>query len=460
MNAPALLIAGTHSGCGKTTVTLGLMAALRRRGLTVRPFKCGPDFIDPSLHRMVCGTLSYNLDCRMCGEDFVRTSFGRHNPPGDHGIAVVEGVMGLFDGGTGSAAHLAKTLGLPVLLVVDVRSAAESVAAVVKGFATLDPELSLSGVICNRVASARHEALIRGAMAQTGVPIVGFLPREERIAIPSRHLGLNMGEEEPLGPAALERLAALVEEQLDISGVLALAERAAVQPAVPPGAGLLRPCRGQAGPGLDNDAQDCGPVRLGVARDAAFCFYYEDNLELLSRAGAELLFFSPLADAELPAGLGGLYLGGGYPELFAERLSGNTALRAAVLDFSRRGAPVYGECGGFMYLCETLQDLDGHSWPMAGVFPFACVMNPRLRSLGYREPEQRRATFFGPAGMRLFGHEFHYSSLSSPPQDGAWQDGGYTRDKTLAGYIHLHWGRTPEAAAALVQACRAFVRQN
>ena len=184
------------------------------------------------------------------------------------------------------------------------------------------------------------------------------------------------------------------------------------------------------------------------------------NLELLRRAGAELLFFSPLADAELPAGLGGLYLGGGYPELFAERLSGNTALRAAVLDFSRRGAPVYGECGGFMYLCETLQDLDGHSWPMAGVFPFACVMNPRLRSLGYREPEQRRATFFGPAGMRLFGHEFHYSSLSSPPQGGAWQDGGYTRDKTLAGYIHLHWGRTPEAAAALVQACRAFVRQN
>ena len=241
MNAPALLIAGTHSGCGKTTVTLGLMAALRRRGLTVRPFKCGPDFIDPSLHRMVCGTLSYNLDCRMCGEDFVRASFGRHNPPGDHGIAVVEGVMGLFDGGTGSAAHLAKTLGLPVLLVVDVRSAAESVAAVVKGFATLDPELSLSGVICNRVASARHEALIRGAMAQTGVPIVGFLPREERIAIPSRHLGLNMGEEEPLGPAALERLAALVEEHLDISGVLALAERATVQPAVPPEAGLLHP---------------------------------------------------------------------------------------------------------------------------------------------------------------------------------------------------------------------------
>lgn len=466
--APALLIAGTHSGCGKTTLTLGIMAALRRRGLQVRPFKCGPDFIDPSLHEMVSGRISRNLDVRMCGEAFVRASFARHNPPGpaNVSIAVVEGVMGLFDGAEGSAAHLAKTLGLPVLLVVDVRSAAESVAAVVKGFTCLDPQLSVAGVICNRVGSARHAELIREAIAGIDVPLLGFLPREAAISIPSRHLGLHMGEENPLDQAALATLANLVEEHLDMALLLDIAAQAgkntktsADEHSNKPDVAILA------------DRASAKAVRIGLAKDPAFCFYYADNLDMLHAAGAELVPFSPLADTVLPQDLQGLYLGGGYPELHATRLAANSAMRTAIRRFSEAGGPVYAECGGFMYLCEDLRDLEGLTHSMCGVFPFHCAMNAKLRRLGYRHPLQKQASFFGPAGLRLSGHEFHYSSLEHLPQESqnkkshnticAWQldtgqEEGYQRNNTLAGYIHLHWGRTPQAPAAFVHACQTF----
>ena len=459
-SAPALLIAGTHSGCGKTTVTLGIMAALRRRGLQVRPFKCGPDFIDPSLHEMITGVPSRNLDVRMCGEAFVRDTFFRHNPPGQaqqgqEGIAVVEGVMGLFDGAEGSAAHLAKTLRLPVVLVVDVRSAAESIAAVVKGFASLDAELQLAGVLCNRVGSARHEALIRTALAPLGIPLLGFLPREEQIAIPSRHLGLHMGEENPLDAEAQLALAELIEKHLDLPLLLDLARQYRVQETAP------------ASSPFTVAASKGAPVRIGVARDAAFCFYYQDNLDMLRAAGAELVFFSPLAETSLPDKLQGLYLGGGYPELHAAMLAENTGMRTAIRRFSEAGMPIYAECGGLMYLCQSLRDQGGIEHAMCGVFPFACEMNARLRRLGYRHAKQQQATIFGPADMVLSGHEFHYSSLcpdSLPPKQDtscAWlldsgQQEGYQRNHTLAGYVHLHWGRTPQAPAAFVQACRSF----
>ena len=275
---PALLIAGTHSGCGKTTVTLGIMAALGRRGLAVQPFKCGPDFIDPTLHRMVTGRVSRNLDIRMCGRDFVRRTFYQNSRGND--CAVIEGVMGLFDGGEGSAATLAKTLDLPVILVIDVRSAAESVAAVVKGFATLDPEVRLAGVICNRIGSAKHQEMVAAAIrAHSDLPVIGFLPRREEVSIPSRHLGLHMGEEHPLRGEAQAQLAQLVEDYLDLDLLL----RIGGEHREPPDAGTMA-----APPASEKKA------RLGVARDAAFCFYYEDNLDLLREAGADLVFFSPL----------------------------------------------------------------------------------------------------------------------------------------------------------------------
>nr|WP_320011141.1 cobyrinate a,c-diamide synthase [uncultured Desulfobulbus sp.] len=444
MSFPALLIAGTHSGCGKTTLTLGVMAALARRGLAVQPFKCGPDFIDPSLHQMVTGRISRNLDVRMCGADFVRRSFRKNGAGCD--CAVVEGVMGLFDGGEGSAAHLAKTLDLPVFLVIDVRSAAESVAAVAHGFATLDPSLRLAGVICNRVGSAKHRQMIADAIETfCEVPVLGFLPRNEAVSIPSRHLGLHMGEEHPLKGEGLEELVSLIEGHLDLERMLGIARQRPTTMESAPIAPLV-----EAG----------APVRIGVARDAAFCFYYEDNLDLLRDAGAELIFFSPLEDAGLPTNLQGLYLGGGYPELHAATISHNQRLRTEILAFAQAGHPVYAECGGFMYLCQAITDQEGVQFPMVGLYPFSARMQPRLRSLGYRQPMVETDCLLAPRGTVLHGHEFHYSTIEEgapPPVAYHLADGrgeGFLVNNTLAGYIHLHWGRTPQAAARFAQACR------
>ncbi len=443
MSFPALLIAGTHSGCGKTTLTLGVMAALARRGLAIQPFKCGPDFIDPSLHRMVTGRVSRNLDVRMCGADFVRRTFHKNGAGCD--CAVVEGVMGLFDGGEGSAAHLAKTLDLPTILVIDVRSAAESVAAVAHGFATLDPGVRLSGIICNRVGSDKHRQMIAEALgAHCDLPLIGFLPRNEAVSIPSRHLGLHMGEEHPLQGTGLEQLINLIENHLDLDLLLKIAgQRTAL---VEPSTGPLVEC----GP----------PVRIGVARDAAFCFYYEDNLDLLVEAGAELVFFSPLHESALPPRLDGLYLGGGYPELHAQALSGNSGLREEIRRFAEEGKPVYAECGGFMYLCHSITDQDGARFPMVGLYPFSARMQPRLRSLGYRQPLVEHDCLLATRGTVLHGHEFHYSTIENSdtfPAAYHLADGrseGFLHHNTLAGYIHLHWGRTPQVAARFAQACR------
>ncbi len=440
---PSLLIAGTHSGCGKTTVTLGIMAALRQRGLTVQPFKCGPDFIDPSLHLAVTGRVSRNLDIRMCGPDYVRKCFSRHAPADSQSISVIEGVMGLFDGGSGSAAELAALLNLPVLLVIDVRSMAESAAAVLRGFESLDPRIRMAGVIFNQVGSERHLRLVSEAVRQhCRAEIIGALPRDSGISLPSRHLGLHLGAE-----VALDRqlLVSLMEEHLNLDRLLAIAAEARVPP-VPPVALI----------------ESVGKVRLGVAWDEAFCFYYQDNLDLLQAAGAELFFFSPLHDTALPENVDGLYFGGGYPELHAALLAANESLRAQVLAFSRAGRPVYAECGGFMYLCEAIVDSEGGRHEMAGVFPVTARMGRQLRRLGYRRMEMLADTLLGPAGSVLCGHEFHYSDIDPMPEQAqrvyALDDGraeGYLLGNTLAGYVHLHWGGTPEAARCFVRAMLA-----
>ena len=436
----AFIIAGTHSGCGKTTLTLALMAALKKRGLRVMPFKCGPDFIDPTLHRQVTGEVSRNLDVRMCGEEFVRSCFRTHAPRG--GVSVIEGVMGLFDGGRGSAAHLATLLDIPVILVVDVRSAAESVAAVVKGFESLRDDVRVAGVIFNRVGSGRHVQLVRKAVEKyCRAEIIGAMPRDSHIVMPSRHLGLHMGDEFQLN---IERLATLAGEHLDLDWLLELAGG---------------PETGGSEPARQSGNQAAGTVRLGLAWDEAFCFYYQDNLDLLKRAGAELVVFSPLHDQALPGGLDGIYLGGGYPELHAQRLAANQGMRQAIHAFSRSGRPVYGECGGFMYLCRAIVDQEGNEHPMAGVYPVRARMGARMRRLGYRRVELDRAGLFGPSGTFCYGHEFHYSEIEEMPpgisrsyllDDGRRE--GYCRDNTLAGYVHLHWGRTPGAAGAFVRA--------
>lgn len=417
---PAIVIAGTHSGCGKTTLACGVMGALRGRGLVVQPFKVGPDFIDPSHHTAICGRPCRNLDPFMMGEDGVVQTFVSASAGAD--IAVVEGVMGLYDGleggDLGSTAQVAKILGAPVVLVADVGGMSRSAHALVRGYTTFDPAVRFAGVIFNRVGSSRHRQMIEEELS---VPALGWVPTEKDKAVSSRHLGLAMA-----GEASMAAFGQVCEEHCDLDAIVAAASSA---PAFVPG-----PVGKCASPRLS----------LGVARDAAFCFYYQDNLDLLRRAGAALVFFSPLADP-LPD-VDGLYLGGGYPELHAEALSRSPctrAIHAAAAD----GMPVYAECGGLVYLCEHLAaDAD---YSMAGVLPADARMNRRFQALGYVEAESTGTSPILPAGLTFRGHEFHYSSVE-PARDarfalrlargrgiGDGQD-GLSEHAVLAGYSHAY----------------------
>ncbi len=428
----AFIIAATRSGSGKTLLTVGIMAALVRRGLTVGPFKCGPDFIDPTLHRLVVDRASDNLDLFMMGEECCRRIF--HRNAAEIAVRVVEGVMGLFDGGEASTAALARSLDLPVLLVVDARSAAESVAAVVRGFEVYDETVRLCGVILNQTGSPRHVALISAAMATScSTPLLGAFPREGQFAMPERHLGLHMGEEGPLSDTQLDRLAAAVEEHIDIPGLLA--------------ATCCRPPARSVSTAPARATVE--RVRLAVARDAAFCFYYLENLELLTAAGFDLLFFSPLSDTALPPKTAAVYLGGGYPELHAARLAANFAMKAALRQWVEEGGPLYCECGGLMYMSEELADNEGRVFPMVGVFPLQMVMRSRFSRLGYRRVRLLRDCLLGRRDSELYGHEFHYSEPVGSAaeleciyelEDGRKE--GYARYNAVGSYVHLHFGRT------------------
>jgi cobyrinic acid a,c-diamide synthase len=451
-----IVIAGTHSGCGKTTVSLGLMAALVRRGVRVAPFKVGPDFIDPGHHFQVARTASRTLDGWMLPRAYNLRTF--QNAASTADIAVVEGVMGLFDGydgktEAGSTAQMAKWLDLPVVLVVDARSMARSAAALVMGFENFDPQLRFAGVLFNNLGSRRHLAMLQEALAGSiRMPCLGGLLREEAVRIPERHLGLVTREDHPLDDRHVQRLADLVEENLDIEALIAGLPEADSAPA-PAG----RP-----------PAAAEGRAKIGVARDSAFCFYYPDNLELLEKHGVQVVFFSPLHDDDLPPDLDGLYFGGGYPELFAERLSANQRMLSRIREQSAAGMPIYAECGGFMLLCADLQDLHGKSYPMAGCFPLATRMRPRLKALGYREVRLSRDTIIGEQGLSIRGHEFHYSELADNAATPATAyriadragverpAEGYMVRRTLGSYIHLHFGSAPRAAQSFVESCRAF----
>ncbi|GAB6082911.1 cobyrinate a,c-diamide synthase [Desulfuromonas carbonis] len=453
-----LLIAAPASGCGKTTVTLGLLAAMRRRGLVVAPFKVGPDFIDPGHHAAACGGSSRNLDGWMCGEAWVRESFARSSAGAD--LAVIEGVMGLFDGAaggsdTGSSAEIARWLGARVLLVIDARAQARSAAALVQGFVNFEPRLEFAGVLCNRVGSDNHRALLTEALAAVpGLPpLLGCLPRAAELALPERHLGLVTAGDCGRDEEFFARLADAIERHVDLDRLLG-------------GRGRLDG-RGQV---LTWDTrvpcQDLTPrirppkVRIGVARDAAFCFYYPENLELLAAAGAELVEFSPLSDGRLPEGLDGLYLGGGYPELHADQLAGNRSLLDGLKQAAAAGLPIYAECGGLMLLAESI---DGRA--MTGIFPGAARLLPRRKALGYRAVTLRKDTLLGPAGTVVRGHEFHYSEFEpgavvdrvyrvSRRDGAALADEGFRRGNLLASYIHLHFGSNPQVAEHFVTCCR------
>lgn len=451
-----LVIAGTQSGVGKTTVTLGLLYALRRRGLLVQPFKVGPDFIDPGHHSRAAGRVSRNLDGWMLTQDANLALFRRHASQSQ--VAVVEGVMGLFDGydglsEAGSTAQMAKWLGLPVLLVVDARAMARSAAALVHGFASFDPDLKLAGVVFNRVGGAAHLQYLKQALSQVPeVRCLGGLPRDQELAIPERHLGLTTAEDHPLEEEHLGHLAEVLEKHLDLDGLLASLPTLSFAPEAP-------------------EAATAPAVRLGVARDRAFCFYYPENLELLAQSGAELVAFSPLTDRELPENLHGLYLGGGYPELFAAQLAANDGLKRSLAAQAAAGLPIYAECGGLMYLCEEIQDLEGRRYPMVGLLPLKVRMLKRLRALGYREITLTANGLLGPAGTKARGHEFHYSEIAAetgvlprlyrvtPRQGQEAPPEGFWVKNVLASYVHLHFASNPEVARQLVEHCRTYKEQ-
>ncbi len=441
--ASRFIVSGTSSGSGKTTVALGLMAAFKQRGRSVQPFKCGPDFIDPGLHQLVTGKISRNLDLWMSGEKFARQTLAENSRDAD--ITIIEGVMGMFDGGISSSGSLAETLNIPGILVVDVRSMAESAAAIVKGFETMRPMAAPKGIILNRIASPRHLQLVSDAIrTHCRAEILGSLPRTPAFAVPSRHLGLLTSDEAPLSPEAIQLLGQTVAEHIDLDRVEQLFQVSAKS------APAARPCPAP---------KKC--CRIGVARDKAFCFYYEDNFDILRAAGCELIFFSPLTDDKLPEGLDALYLGGGYPELYAATLSANHSMRIAIKQWIDSNQPVYAECGGFMYLTEGIVDQENIMHKMVGVFPVTARMQQTRASLGYREVQTQSACCFGPAGTVLRGHEFHYSSIDPMPEHikriYAVNNGtseGYTYKKVLGGYMHLHFGFTPQITDELIKFCR------
>jgi cobyrinic acid a,c-diamide synthase len=448
-----LILAGDRSGTGKTTLTLALLAALMKRGKHVQSFKVGPDYIDPMFHSAITARPCYNLDPVLTSEAYVQQSYLTHSAHAD--CAVIEGVMGLFDGASGvddtaSTAHIARLLNLPVLLAVDCGRMARSLAALVQGYRTFEAQVKVAGVILNRVGSDRHLQLLREAMNAINMPIAGVFRREKDIELPSRHLGLvPTGELSEFGAVA-DRLAVLGEQCFDWEKLTEL--------------GLSHSKRGAI---AQNSYQsDQAKVRIAIAHDSAFNFYYRDNLEQLEAQGAELVYWSPLKDKALPD-VSGLYFGGGFPEVFAQELSANEPMMNQVRAAITSGIPTYAECGGLMYLSNTIVGFDGKPSAMVGVIPQTVRMGTGL-ALGYR---QAIAITNGPVlaqGQIVTGHEFHKSSIVEPLQHPTyktrryWGDvdsdqiEGYCRANLHASYVHLHWGDRPDIAQRFVSQCRKF----
>ena len=441
-SVPRIVIAGTHSGCGKTTIASGIMSALTRRGLKVQPFKVGPDFIDPSHHTRICGRNSRNLDPFMMGEKGCIDTFIRASECAD--IAVIEGVMGMYDGVDGSdiasTAHVARILKAPVVLVVDAKGMSRSVHALINGYRRYDPTLTFSGVILNRIGSPRHRSMIAPYLT---IPSFGYVPRKEELAVESRHLGLKMAHES----GSMGEFGKIIEENCSLDALLAAAHN------VPPLTNTI-------------NTGECEPMahtRIGVAFDEAFCFYYQDNLDCLKRSGAELVFFSPLSGS-LPD-VDAVYLGGGYPELHLAELESSRCTQE-LKHAADSGMPVYAECGGLMYLTESITS--DKTYQMCGILPASAEMTNRIQALGYVKGESIGNRSFLPSGLPFSGHEFHYSGIE-PQHDarfalrlsrGKGIDGGkdgLISQNVLGCYTHAYF--TPAFTNAIIEVAVKFSRQ-
>jgi cobyrinic acid a,c-diamide synthase len=480
----AVIIAGERSGVGKTTVTLTLLASLCRRKIQIQSFKVGPDYIDPMFHQHVTGRACRNLDPALTSETYVQNCFTYHSQLCEY--ALIEGVMGLFDGVSppldkerssqvvndfASTAHIARLLNLPVLLVIDCSRLSGSVAAIAHGYCSLDPRIKIAGLVLNRVGSDRHLQLLKEALEPLHLPILGVLRREDNITIPDRHLGLVPTAELPQLNAVINNLANLGDTCFDWERLLPLLKIRNDNPrwtqihaddtANYPRPSALPPARRPRGVYI------CGSkskIKIAIAYDSAFNFYYQDNLDLLQNLGAELVFWSPLKDVELPQGVQGMYFGGGFPEVFAQQLQENTSARDAVKKAILSGIPTIAECGGLMYLCEQIVDFEAKSWAMVGVLPTTAVMGGRL-TLGYRRAVALQKSLLVDAGTTVYGHEFHRSQLTSAPYPPLFQTYRFDSSESIdfegwnlpvsvhASYVHLHWGELPEMVMRFLQQC-------
>lgn len=451
---PRIVVAAVSSGGGKTTVVTGLLSALRQKGLKVQSYKVGPDYIDPGYHRLASGYPAHNLDSWLMPEDKLREIFIRTSKEAD--ISVVEGVMGLYDGGrsgVSSTAEIAKLLDASVVLVIDAKSMGASAAAIALGFREYDPQVKLAGVILNRLGSDTHRLMIEKAMQEIGIPVLGAIKRDDSLAMPERHLGLLPVEENQRELEAVEAIGRAVVSQTDLVSIIRLADKA-----------------GEMELADDSNAvtEDDKIVTIAVARDDAFSFYYPESLRILEKSGARIILFSPLKDKELPF-CDGVILGGGFPEMFAEALRCNYTMLESIKNAAESGMPIYSECGGFMYLTQAMIDFDGIEHPMAGVLPCRVQMNKKLQMVGYVSAEMNTDTVLGPKGTRLHGHEFHFSSEIIQEKDcrdraftftrmrnNAVYQAGYAWKNVLGSYLHLHFAGCPEAADYFVEKCKLW----
>jgi len=468
LRIPRVMIAGTNSGCGKTTISAGIMAALVKKGIRVQPFKTGPDYIDPMFHTFVTGRYSRNLDSWLLGKSTLEHLFCKNSEGCE--ISVIEGVMGFYDGFGGSSiegstAHVSRILKCPVILVVNVQGMSLSAAALIKGFMDFMGGADVQGVILNRISSHALYTHLKDIITEnTGVKVLGYIPQSEEYVLPERHLGLVPGGEVPELTEKLDRLAETVSKTIDLELLMKIAEAAPE----PDGTAELLSKKLLE----DTACKDYNKVRIGVAMDSAFSFYYRDNLELLELMGAELEYFSPIKDKKMPEGVDAVYFGGGYPEVFAEELSANAVMRKDVRERLHKGLPAYAECGGLMYLCRTMKDMRGNAFDMAGVIPAHCEMTGKLQRFGYVDVNITDECILGKSGFTTRAHEFHYSVLNpykSGLQDmrscyevvkkkregsNIWKDGWKIKN-TLAGYPHIHFWSNPDFARRFIDAALA-----
>jgi len=447
-----LLIAGTRSGVGKTTISLGLMAALTKRKYDVQPFKVGPDYIDPGFHTIVTDNESYNLDSYFLGENGVKELFLRNTVDSD--IAIIEGVMGLFDGkgkkGTSSSAEIAKTLKTPVILVIDGKKMAQSGAALVYGYKNYDSDLDVKGVILNNIASERHYMLLKESIESKPVnlKVLGYLPRQEELELPERHLGLVPIQESEDLKDYISKLVTLMEKYIDLDEIIKIADN-----------------------NLEINIEDKKlynhrkkyDIDLGVAYDQAFNFYYQYNLDLLEKMGANIIYFSPVKDKKLPE-VDGIYIGGGFPESFLGQLEKNESMKKDIKEKVKDGIPVYAECGGLMYLSESIVDQQNTLYEMLALIPAQVIMEDSLQEMGYRKVEVIKSNVILPKGEKAKGHVFHYSKLNkiSKKVKKCYRINqnkleGYSSGSNILGsYLHLHFGSNTKIVRNFLHKAQLF----